>query len=251
MKTKLLTISAIVLVMLACSVSVNMVNDTPDEAEVTAITDTHTPPAPTEITATDPPPPTETPAPTETAPATETPIPTPTEVTPDETQPLVEAADAVMLALHERDMEALATFVHPIMGVRFSPYTYVEEDHLVFMPEELPGLLDYTTDEVYIWGAFDGTGDPIEMPFYEYYDRFVYSAYFINPEEKGINEEIGWSSMINNIDEFYPSSQFVEYHFSGFSPQYGGMDWRSLRLVFIEEEGTWWLVGIVHDEWTI
>jgi hypothetical protein len=43
----------------------------------------------------------------------------------------------------------------------------------------------------------------------------------------------------------------VEYHFSGFVEDYGGMDWVSLRLVFIEEEGSWFLVGIVHDQWTI
>jgi hypothetical protein len=29
------------------------------------------------------------------------------------------------------------------------------------------------------------------------------------------------------------------------------MDWESLRLVFVQEDGAWWLVGIVHDEWTI
>jgi hypothetical protein len=29
------------------------------------------------------------------------------------------------------------------------------------------------------------------------------------------------------------------------------MDWCSLRLVLVDEGGHWWLVGIVHDEWTI
>jgi hypothetical protein len=29
------------------------------------------------------------------------------------------------------------------------------------------------------------------------------------------------------------------------------MDWRSLRLVFEEQGGSWYLVGIVHDQWTI
>jgi hypothetical protein len=43
----------------------------------------------------------------------------------------------------------------------------------------------------------------------------------------------------------------MEYHFSGFEAQYEGMDWESLRLVFIQEDSTWYLVGIVHDEWTI
>jgi hypothetical protein len=29
------------------------------------------------------------------------------------------------------------------------------------------------------------------------------------------------------------------------------MDWRSLRLVFMQDGGTWYLAGIIHDQWTI
>jgi hypothetical protein len=42
----------------------------------------------------------------------------------------------------------------------------------------------------------------------------------------------------------------VEYHFTGFEPDYGGLDWRSLRLVFMQDGDEWFLIGIVHDEWT-
>lgn len=179
---------------------------------------------------------------------TEPPAPTPT---PTETPPLTleEAADEVINALAARDLEKVAEFVHPEMGVRLSPYTYVEEDHLVFMPEDLPGLVG--SDQVYLWGAYDGTGDPIELTFDGYYERFLYSADFANPEAMAVDEELGWSSMINNITEFYPGASFVEYHFSGFNPDYGGMDWVSLRLVFIQEDGVWFLVGMVNDQWTI
>jgi UDP-N-acetyl-2-amino-2-deoxyglucuronate dehydrogenase len=30
-----------------------------------------------------------------------------------------------------------------------------------------------------------------------------------------------------------------------------GMDWRSLRLVFEKKNDIWYLVGIIHDQWTI
>ena len=200
------------------------------------------------------------PDPTETAPPTEEPtLPpadTPTtepEPTPTEDAPppltLEESAEIVINALADMDMNTVAEFVHPEMGVRFSPYTYVEDDHLVFMAEELPGLVG--SDNVFLWGFYDGTGDPIEITFDDYYEAFIYSADFANPEEMAIDEEIGWSSMINNIEDFYPGSSFVEYHFSGFDEDFGGMDWASLRLVFIEEDGTWFLVGIVNDQWTI
>jgi hypothetical protein len=159
------------------------------------------------------------------------------------------AAVHVINALAEKDMTRLANFVHPEMGVRFSPYGFVREEHQVFMPNELPALV--RSEEVYTWGAYDGTGDPIDLIFDDYYQEFVYSSDFANPEQMGVNERIGQGNTINNIGEFYPGSSFVEYHFSGFEEQYEGMDWESLRLVFVQEDGTWWLVGIVHDEWTI
>lgn len=163
--------------------------------------------------------------------------------------PLEEAADVVIHALAEKDLETIAAFVHPTQGVRFSPYTYVEESHQVFNADELVNLQG--SNEIYLWGTFDGTGDPIELTFDEYYERFVYSADFANPEQMAVNQELGFGNTINNLVDFYPGSSFVEYHFSGFDEQYGGMDWVSLRLVFTQEEGTWFLVGIVHDQWTI
>jgi hypothetical protein len=159
------------------------------------------------------------------------------------------AAVHVINALAEKDMTRLANFVHPEMGVRFSPYGFVREEHKVFMPGELDALIG--SEQVYTWGAYDGTGDPIDLTFDDYYQEFVYSSDFANPEQMGVNERIGQGNTINNIGEFYPGSSFVEYHFSGFEEQYEGMDWESLRLVFVQEDGSWWLVGIVHDEWTI
>ena len=62
---------------------------------------------------------------------------------------------------------------------------------------------------------------------------------------------IGKGNTLNNIAQVYPNGEFVEFHFTGFDTQYEGMDWTSLRLVFEENNGTWFLIGIVHDQWTI
>jgi len=158
-------------------------------------------------------------------------------------------AELVINALAEEDMEMVANFVHPERGVRFSPYAFIREEHQVFMPGDLTVLED--SEEVYTWGNYDGTGEPIALEFEEYYEEFVYSADFADPEQMAVNERLGQGNTINNIDEFYPEASFVEYHFSGFEEEFEGMDWESLRLVFVEEDGAWWLVGIVHDEWTI
>ena len=164
------------------------------------------------------------------------------------------AAQAI-LALRDRDITQLAELVHPVKGVTFSPYAYVRplqgapgEADLVFSRDQLLGLLNDPT--VHHWGTYDGSGEPIDLTFRQYYDRFVYDVDFAQPDVVGFNETVGHGNTINNIATVYPLGVPVEYHFDGFDPQYQGMDWRSLRLVLEEYEGAWYLVGIVHDEWT-
>jgi len=180
----------------------------------------------------------------------ETPEPTtPTTAVPTVPLTTLQTAEVIIQAIAEKDMTSVANFVHPGRGLRFSPYATIRDDHLVFKPADLTGLFD--SEEVLIWGNYDGSGDPITLTFAEYYDEFVYTADFANPETVALNMRIGQGNTLNNIQDFYPDSDFVEYHFSGFEEQYDGMDWQSLRLVFVEEDGVPYLVAIVHDQWTI
>jgi outer membrane murein-binding lipoprotein Lpp len=163
---------------------------------------------------------------------------------------ILDTALDVIGLIKDQDMTALATHVHPDKGVRFSPYAYVNvQNDLVFTAQQVTTLLQ--NNQVYNWGEYDGSGDPIQLNFSDYYDRFIYDQDFANPHMIGNHVVIGTGNTINNIDQVYSAGTFIEFHFSGFDPQYAGMDWRSLNLVFEEVSGTWYLVGIVHNEWTI
>jgi outer membrane murein-binding lipoprotein Lpp len=152
--------------------------------------------------------------------------------------------------LKNKDMEGLASVVHPLMGVRFTPYEHIDlQNDLVFTKDRITTFLEDTQE--YTWGSFDGSGEPIVMTFSEYFDRFIYDVDFANPHMIGNNYSIGKGNSLNNISEAYPNGQFIEFHFTGFEPEYEGMDWRSLRLVYEKMDGVWYLVGIVHGEWTI
>lgn len=67
----------------------------------------------------------------------------------------------------------------------------------------------------------------------------------------GYNHVFSSGNIIDNSHDFYPNSIIVEYYLPGTDPNNGGMDWQSLRLVFQSIENQWYLVGIIHSQWTI
>ena len=147
--------------------------------------------------------------------------------------------------LHDRDMNKFAEFVHPTKGVRFSPYEFVESNHVV-MPTDLARSKDNIN--AYIWGYYDGSGLPITLTFDAYYERFIYDRDYVHAPRVTRNGTIGNGNTTNNIRQFYPQSVWMEYHFPA-TPRRS--DWNSLWLVFEDYRGEWYLVAIVHGEWTI
>jgi len=161
-----------------------------------------------------------------------------------------ETAAGVIDALSRKDAQALAEFVHPVKGLRFTPYTTVfPERDLVFNVRQ---VRDFFQDQrQYKWGYYDGTGEEILLTPREYYDKFVYAADYANAEKIGYNQVLSFGNMLENQFDVYENAIVVEYYFSGFNPAYDGLDWRSLRLVFQEYEGSWKLVGLINNQWTI
>jgi hypothetical protein len=157
---------------------------------------------------------------------------------------------ALLAAIRDRDVAAIARFIHPTKGVRLSPYAFVEmEDDQVLTASEL--VTAWHSDVSRLWGVEDGTGDPLTMTCADYFARFVYDADFMQAEQIAVGSTIGRGNTIDNSGAVYPAGTVVEYHFSGFDPKYEGLDWKSLRLVFEEFEGELYVVGIIHDGWTI
>ena len=163
---------------------------------------------------------------------------------------LLESALEVTQLLEAQNFEALEAWIHPEKGVRFSPYGYVDlEKDLVIEKGQL--TIKSKDTKVYNWGLYDGSGEPIELSFMDYYETFVYDVDFLNPEVIGINTLIGMGNTYVNISEVYPNAEFVELHFNGIDPQYEGIDWRSLYLIFEKVDSTWKLIAITHGQWTI
>lgn len=167
-----------------------------------------------------------------------------------ERQTVQNISDDILYDLKTMDMGKLAGYVHPQKGVRFSPYSNVNLQKDVVI--KASDLTKYEKDTgKRLWGTFDGSGDPIELTFKDYYKKFIYDVDFLEAPQIVYNQAIQRGNSILNVKEAYPDSSFIEYHYPGFDQQYNGMDWRSLILVFEKMNGKWYLIGIVHGQWTI
>ncbi len=161
---------------------------------------------------------------------------------------LVILAHQITAALRDRDYAGLETYIHPELCLRFTPYAYLNPDNRILCAQDLEQI---DPDQIQLWGHYDGSGLPINLTFWEYHEKFVYDLDYYQAPIVGLDEEVSSGNSINNISEVYPDGLMVEYHFPGIDPQYGGLDWRSLRLVFVNQDDIWYLTAILHREWTI
>lgn len=170
---------------------------------------------------------------------------------------IVNQAETIVELIKNKNFEELANYVHDEKGLLFSPYIYIEEDSLVFSAEDVSSFLE--NKELYLWGIYDGKGNPIELTTEGYYEEFIYSRDFVNPDEviyyTDFNdvEYVGnqRSSMINNINEVFPDAHVVEFFLDEVYDDELIFAWRSINLVFEKNnEGIWKLIAIVSDQWT-
>jgi hypothetical protein len=162
---------------------------------------------------------------------------------------LIDLGQKILIMLKHYQYNHLQELIHPELCLRFSPYPYLNTSNLIFCGTDLDNFT--SSNDTLLWGRFDGTGDPISLTFQDYHERFIYDQDYLHSPVVGFNVEVSSGNSINNIDEVYVDFLTIEYHFPSIDPQYGGMDWRSIRLVFVEEGDSWYLVAIIHGEWTI
>ncbi|WP_217593116.1 hypothetical protein [Cohnella sp. GbtcB17] len=177
-----------------------------------------------------------------TAPSTVSAAPT------DSQKALSAAAKDVVEALRDRDLKRLSSWIDPKLGLRFSPYAAMTEADQIFKPDALPS---FKSQDKIKWGTADGSGDPIELSFRDYFDKFVYDKDFDTAPSISANKLVGQGNTVYNGQDKYPGSSFVEFHFPGFDDSADGMDWESLILTFVQDGSDWRLVALTHAQWTI
>ena len=156
------------------------------------------------------------------------------------------AADEVVRSLQKRDMIAVANWVHPVYGVRFSQSGQVRwQSDLIWKARDIPGWFD--DPRVYLWGsevdACTGAYKLIEMTPVDYFDNHLFDRDFVVGEITEVGEiltpevvggEYGFSY------EIYGGLTVVQVQHPRGTPRVAGdpqidippHEWRSLKLVF-------------------
>ncbi len=157
-------------------------------------------------------------------------------------------SEKIMIAIKEKNYEALANFVHPTEGVRFSATSIIDVKNDKVLTKDL--ILELSkSKKKFKWGVDEGIGDPINLSINNYFDQFVYDVDFIKLAKKELNKVTNSVEPTRTIKNVYPKSQFVEYYYAGDGKKYDGLDWKALTLIFKNENNNAYLIGISHRQW--
>ena len=155
----------------------------------------------------------------------------------------------ILAAFKKRDGPALAALAHPSKGVRFSPYAYVQATNVTLMAAQL--VKAFTDPTKRTWGITDGKGDPIILTFADYTGTYIYARDFASSSQTAFNKTIGAGNTIDNTADVYPNAILFEAYDPGPDPLMKDFQWQCVRLLFERSGDRWFLVSVVHGEWTI
>lgn len=151
--------------------------------------------------------------------------------------------------LKDMNFTWLKTYIHPAKWVLFSPYEYIDKNRVITFSTWT--ITDISNDnKIYTWWTDAASWNPINLSLSGYYKKFIYDVDFSKAPVKNYWENFQRWSINNNVQQVFPNWFITEYYFTGFDVKYEWMDWRSLRLILEPLNWNWYLVWVVHWQWT-
>ena len=161
---------------------------------------------------------------------------------------LVEKSYSVLEYIKALDYVSLSELVHPEYGIYFSPYSNINLTSNQWFSSDMLAIID-RSETPFVWGVYDGSGEPISMTAREYFSRFVYDRNFAGAPVVTIDRVAKSGNSLENTTELFPGCRFVDFYIPAESDT--ALDWSLLRLIYEEFEGSLYLVAIVHNEYTV
>ena len=93
--------------------------------------------------------------------------------------------------------------------------------------------------------------EPIQRTIAQFLEEFIFSVDYTQATSVGVDEIVMSGNSLENLKEAYPDCRFVDLCYPSLDPAYEGLDWCSLKIVFAPTQSGWYLVGLIHSQWTI
>ena len=162
---------------------------------------------------------------------------------------LTELALRTAQYLKTGDYEALSRLAHPNYGVVFSPRLTVSLRNNRCLSNS--DLLSMGSDSaLYVWGSAEGGSIPLELSTEDYFRRYVNDHDYVNAKLIGVGYPVKTGNSLDNTAEVFPNAQYVELCYPG-TEENDYHDWATLRLVYEELEGAFYLTAVIHSEYVV
>ncbi len=161
---------------------------------------------------------------------------------------LLSNAKTIVQLIKDGNFSEIAKYVSPAGGLGISSNGFIEKNDINFPKEKVAGL--WTDQTKYKFPSYADEEDVTKITFREFYKSDIYDKDFITAKDVSLNKVMRGPtpSMPFNINETYAKGAFVDFYIP--APKEMELDWATLRLIFVNENGNWWLRHLVHDNWT-
>jgi hypothetical protein len=74
---------------------------------------------------------------------------------------LLRLTDNILTTIKNKNYSAFGNYIHPVLGIRFSPYAFVDTiKDVKFSRQKFINAAGKAEQDMIVWGSYDGTGDP-------------------------------------------------------------------------------------------
>ena len=165
---------------------------------------------------------------------------------------LLGLSEEIFSLLKESNFNKLAERVDPEEGITFAFYAdFGNPDgyggqYVTLSKKEI----SEADDQKYVWGK-DEAGKEYKLSLNEYVHQMLLQRW--GKEEVDYNTITfnepaeSFAGVINTIHKYYPDAKYVEYY----SPGKDEHSFQSIRFIYQERDGEWYLIGIARDVATV
>jgi hypothetical protein len=151
----------------------------------------------------------------------------------------INRTNILLKSLKFKNFRVLQNIIHPVFGIKLSPYSYILEQDKIIYADEL--LKYYNDDTIYNWG-YQGDMNLINLTFQDYYNQYIYNQDFANYDQLNFNKLSTPLQTLDNTRKYYNNAIIMEVQINNKINN----NYDLLRLIFETYKNKWYLIAIVN-----